>query len=133
MLLRLILIISIFPIVELAVLIKLAQTINWVNTILIVIITGLLGALIAKHQGLSVLQKIQSELSQGNLPTDNIIDGFLVFIGGVFLIAPGLITDIIGLFIIIPYTRHIIRYFLKRKFKKKLNITNSTNFNIIIK
>lgn len=128
MLLKLILLLTVFPLVELLLLIKIAQLINWTNTVLIVILTGVVGAAMARHQGTSVWRKIQADISQGYVPTDNIISGLLIFLGGVLLITPGLITDTIGFCTLIPYTRNFMRTWIKERFRKLIKSGQTTFF-----
>jgi len=105
------------PIIELAILIKVGQFIGVLNTVLIVIFTGLAGAFIARAQGLVTLMKIQKDINEGVMPTENLIDGLMILCGGILLLTPGLISDAIGLMILIPFTRFLIKKWLKRKIK----------------
>lgn len=112
---RLIMLFTILPFVELYLLIRLGQYIGAGYTILIVLITGIAGAYLAKSQGMSVLRRIQSEMHEGKLPGNHIIDGLCILIGGVMLLAPGLITDTIGFLLVVPGTRFLIREWLKNR------------------
>ncbi|ASJ52433.1 FxsA family protein [Brevibacillus formosus] len=90
---------------------------SWIggwNTVVLVILTGILGAWLAKQQGMQVFRMVQHQLSRGQMPTDSLIDGVLILIGGILLLLPGFVTDVIGLVFLIPYTRMIIRHLLKR-------------------
>jgi UPF0716 protein FxsA len=90
---------------------------SWIggwNTVVLVILTGILGAWLARQQGMQVFRMVQHQLSRGQMPTDSLIDGVLILIGGILLLLPGFVTDVIGLVFLIPYTRMIIRYLLKR-------------------
>ena len=93
----------------------------------IVILTGLLGAKLAKSQGFSIARQLQQSLAQGRIPTTELAEGFLVLVGGVLLFAPGYLTDIIGLSFLIPMTRPFIARGLM-KFMAKQNI--KTNIHI---
>lgn len=84
------------------------------NTVLLVILTGLLGAWLAKQQGVQVLRTLQFQLSRGQMPTETIIDGVLILVGGMLLLLPGFVSDVIGLIFLIPYTRMILRHLLKQ-------------------
>jgi len=85
------------------------------STLFIVIFTGVLGAYLAKSQGLITLIKIQDDVNNGRLPTDKLFDGVLILCGGILLLTPGLITDLIGFMGLVPFTRHIIKIWVKRK------------------
>ncbi|AWX54858.1 membrane protein FxsA [Brevibacillus brevis] len=90
---------------------------SWIggwNTVVLVILTGILGAWLARQQGMQVFRMLQHQLSRGQMPTDSLIDGVLILIGGILLLLPGFVTDVIGLVFLIPYTRMIIRHLLKR-------------------
>ena len=108
------------PIIELAVLIEVGQYIGTFYTIMLVIVTGVVGAFFAKMEGLRVWHNLQNDLRQFKMPTDRIVDGALILIGGAFLLTPGLITDILGFILIIPFTRFPIREYLKRRFSQKV-------------
>lgn len=120
MLFRLILLFTIVPIVELAILIKLGAYIGVFNTILIVILTGVVGATLARIQGLKTLYKVQEKLTEGQLPTGHILDGFLILVAGLLLLTPGLITDTAGFLILIPFTRKLLKEYCIRWFKKMI-------------
>ena len=122
MLATLILLFIFVPIIELAVLIEVGQYIGTFYTILLVIVTGVVGAFLAKMEGLRVWHALQKDLKQFKMPTDRMIDGVLILIGGAFLLTPGLITDILGFLLIIPFTRFPIREYVKRRFIKKAKV-----------
>lgn len=124
MLLKLILLFTIVPVIELAILIKLGSHIGVGNTILIVIVTGVVGASLAKYQGLKTLYKVQQKLSVGQLPAGHILDAFLILAAGLLLLTPGLITDTIGFLILIPFTRSLIKEWCKKQFKKMIKTGN---------
>ena len=67
----------------------------------------------AKQQGIQVFRMVQFQLARGQMPTETLIDGVLVLIGGILLLLPGFISDVIGLIFLIPYTRMILRHLLK--------------------
>ena len=106
------------PLIELAILLKLGNYIGVFNTILIVIVTGIIGASLAKLQGLKVLYNIKDKMNTGEMPTEDIIDGFLILAAGLVLLTPGLLTDTLGFLILIPITRKHIKEFCKKQFNK---------------
>ena len=113
MILRLFLIFTIIPVLELIILIRLGKYIGVWSTLLIVIGTGFLGITFARIQGLDILTKIKENLSEGQLPTEEILDGLCVLISGAFLLAPGLITDTVGFILLVPRTRRIAKRYIK--------------------
>ena len=98
MLLRLLLLFTIVPLVELYLLIRLGTYIGAADTVAIVIGTGVVGGLLARSQGLAVVHRIRTELNQGRVPAESLFDGLLILISGAMLITPGLLTDGLGLF-----------------------------------
>ena len=110
----------IMPIIELAVLLKLNEYAGLVNTIAIVIITGFVGAFLARAQGIMVLAQIRRDLAEGRMPAPRLMDGVMILIAGVLLITPGLITDTVGFLLLIPVVRSTIRAWLRRKLEEKL-------------
>ncbi len=106
---RLLLLFTLVPLVEVVLLIKLAERIDWLPTIALVIVTGVAGAALARREGFRLLQRIQSELAAGNMPADAMVDAFLVLVAGVLLVTPGVITDAVGLILLIPPARAVVR------------------------
>ena len=119
MLLKLFLLFTIVPLIELALLIKVGGYIGVFMTIMIVVITGILGATLARYEGFSILNQIKSTLSLGEIPGDEMIEGLLILVGGALLLTPGFLTDILGFALIIPLSRRIFRNYLKRVFKNR--------------
>lgn len=104
----------IVPAIELWGLISVGKVIGGWWTVVLVILTGMVGAWLAKQQGMQVLRNFQMQTSRGQMPTDSIIDGILVIIGSVLLLTPGFVTDLFGLVFLIPFTRIMIRHVFKK-------------------
>lgn len=121
MFLKLLVLFTIVPLTELALLIEVGQKIGLTNTIVLVILTGFLGAALARSQGFEIIQRIQSELSQGQLPADSLIHGAFILAGAILLLTPGIITDILGFTLLIPLTRSLLKAYLKKYFTEKIN------------
>jgi len=117
MLIRLMLLLTLVPLIELALLIKLGQYIGVGYTVLIVVVTGIAGAFLAKTQGMSVLRRMQLEMQEGRLPGNQMIDGLCILLGGAMLLTPGLVTDTAGFMLVIPVTRIAVREWLKIKLR----------------
>lgn len=117
----LILLFTIVPITELALLIRIGQYIGLGYTVGIVIFTGVTGAYLAKMQGLIILRRIQQDVNQGVMPADRLFDGVLILFSGILLLTPGFITDIIGFMGLIPLTRNLFRRWLKRKIEEMIS------------
>lgn len=117
MFVKLLLLFTIVPIVELIVLIKLSQVTNLWFTIGVILVTGIVGAYLAKSQGSGIFRRIKMELSRGGIPGDELINGAFVLVGGAMLLTPGLLTDAMGFIFVMPYTRRLIKIWGKRKLK----------------
>lgn len=109
------------PILELALLIELHGVVGFFPTILLVFLTGIAGAFLVRRQGINTLFKIQQEMSVGNLPAPQMMDGIMILIAGALLVTPGLITDVTGFLLLVPAVREYIRGILKKKLQDKMN------------
>lgn len=118
----------IIPLVELAILIQIGRWIGVWDTIWLCIITAIAGGFLVQSEGLRVWLKLQAELTQGKMPTDQLIDGVLILTGGIMLLAPGIITDLIGLTLLLPFTRFLYRRWLKNKFEKKIRFVGQSGY-----
>lgn len=128
MLLKLFLCFTLIPVIELYLLIKVGTVLGGINTILLVIISGFLGAWLARLEGMNTLIKLRANLQQGLMPAEELLDAVIIFIAGVVLITPGFITDIMGLLLLWPVTRNRLKRFLRKKFDElslqgNINIT----------
>lgn len=119
MFLRLLLLFTLVPLLELFLLVKLGTVIGIGATVLIVICTGVLGAWLARWQGLGVLRRLTEDVNQGRLPTDALIDGLLILIAGAVLLTPGLITDALGFLLLVPQGRAVVCRLIVARFEKK--------------
>ncbi|NLN16898.1 MAG: FxsA family protein [Firmicutes bacterium] len=97
------------PTLELALLIELGRQVGTWPTIGLVLGTGVVGTALAKSQGMAVLHRMAAELNEGQIPAEGLFDGLLIFIGGLLLATPGLITDTAGLLLLLPWTRRLIK------------------------
>lgn len=117
---RLFLLFTVVPLVELYLLIAIGRVLGPVPTIGLVLLTGALGAWFARLEGARVIRRWQEALARQELPKDGVIDGFLIFIGGVMLITPGILTDIAGLSMVMPPTRRVIAAAVRRWFERQI-------------
>lgn len=128
MLFRLFLCFTLVPVAELYILIHLGGIIGGLNTVILVILTGFIGAYLARMEGLNTMIKVRQNLSQGIVPAEELMDAFIILIAGLVLITPGLLTDIAGLLLLCPPTRNKFKRFLRIKFDEmaangSINIT----------
>ena len=103
------------PIVEMYLLIQVAERIEALPTIALVMLTAVLGVSLIRQQGLSTLTKGIRRLNQAEIPAAEIIEGVLLAVAGAFLITPGFLTDFIGFMIIIPTIRRITALMLLKR------------------
>ncbi len=120
MLLKLILLLTTVPLVELFLLFKLAQWTNILTTILVVIGTGIAGGALARMQGTAVLNRIQNDLRSGSVPADGLMDGAFILVAGALLLTPGLLTDALGFFLLAPPGRALMRRLARRWMRRKM-------------
>lgn len=128
MLLKLFLAFTLVPFLEIYILIKIGSYIGAFNTVMIVILTGFLGALLARYQGLQTILSVSESLGRGEIPASEMLDALLIFLAGVVLLTPGFLTDIAGFMILIPRTRSLFKAWVRRKFtqwvdQKRVNIS----------
>lgn len=109
------------PLVELAILIRIGMYIGFWRTVAIIIITGLVGAYLAREQGVWVIQAIQNDVANGIFPADHLFDGALILAGAVMLITPGILTDIAGILCLIPLSRGPFKKVIKNYIKRKID------------
>lgn len=133
---KLLLLFTLVPAIELFVLIPLAGQIGVPATIALILVTGFVGAWLGKLQGLSAMKQIREQLAAGQLPGDAITDGILILIACTLLITPGVLTDAIGIALLIPPLRLPIKRLARRRFTKMLqnpgvtviDVSSSTRF-----
>jgi UPF0716 protein FxsA len=98
----------VMPIAEIAVLINVGEIIGGWNTVLLVILSAMLGAFLVKREGVATLAQAQLKMQKGELPAKELGSGLLLLVAGVLLVTPGFITDIFGLLLTLPFTRNRI-------------------------
>ena len=113
----LVLLFFVVPIFELYVIIQVAHAIGVLDTIGLLILDSILGGWLMKREGLGVLRRLQAKLESGELPSTELVDGFLILFGGALMLAPGFVTDIVGMALLLPPIRAIVRRVLARRFK----------------
>ena len=122
MLLKLFLAFTLIPLVEIYLLIKLGQNFGAITSILLVIFTGILGAYLAKMEGLRTLFRLKETLREGGMPGEELLDALLIALAGLVLITPGFITDAVGFLLLVPFTRMLVKNWLKERLRAKSTI-----------
>ncbi|HHS99524.1 MAG TPA: FxsA family protein, partial [Thiomicrospira sp.] len=108
------LLLFVVPLIELYFLIQLGDVIGALPTVLLTIFTAILGVILMRSQGLATLQNAQIEMAAGKSPQTSMLEGVFIFLGGMFLFFPGLISDTIGFLFLIPFVR---RFLIKHSLK----------------
>jgi len=121
---RFFLLFTFVPLLELYILIKIGSYIGAFQTVALVVFTALFGIVIARIEGLRKLQQIKQSLSQGIVPAEEMVDGVLIFVAGILLIIPGVLTDLFALVLLIPYTRTLFKRWLRRRFDRMVATGN---------
>ncbi|XGI83400.1 FxsA family protein [Halorutilales archaeon Cl-col2-1] len=116
---RLLLVFTVIPFVDLLLLLRIADVIGPVETLGVVILTGVVGAYLARSQGVQTVRRIQHRLQQGASPSDELTDGALIIAGAALLATPGLITDGVGFVFLLPFTRPPLRRVVQSYFRRK--------------
>ncbi len=109
MLYRLIALFTLVPALELVIIIQLGRVIGFVPTLAMIAVLGVVGAALAKSQGLRVVRSIQADLAAGRVPAYGLVDGLIILLAGALLITPGLLTDTVGLLLLIPPVRNVVK------------------------
>ena len=120
MFVRLLLLFTLVPIVELAVLIEIGQHLGVLPTVALVLATGALGAALARREGIQAFRRLRESIGRGSFPGEAILDGVLILGGGLRLLTPGILTDLLGFSALFPYTRYYIKYYLKEAIGRRI-------------
>ncbi|MEE8241916.1 MAG: FxsA family protein [candidate division NC10 bacterium] len=117
---RLFILFTLVPLVELYLLIKVGSHLGAEATILLIVLTGGVGALMARMQGFQVIVQIRERLRGGVLPADELLAGGLIVVGGLLLVTPGLLTDAVGLALLLPFVRSRVVVWIKDFMRRKI-------------
>lgn len=120
MALVLVLIFIVVPIAELYVLIQIGQAIGILPTIALLILASVLGAMLMRSQGRATWTRFNRTLAEGRVPGREVLDGVLVIFGGALLLTPGFLSDLLGLILLLPPTRALVRHVLVARFSSRL-------------
>lgn len=122
MLFYLLLLFTVVPLVELALLVWLGGQTAWWVPIVLVLATGMAGTMLWRWQGWKVARRIQEEMAAGRMPADALVDGLLIFLAGAFLITPGVLTDAVGFALLIPPIRAAVKQLAKAWFVRHVQV-----------
>jgi len=121
---KLLILFVLVPVTELYILIEVGKKIGSLTTIGVIILTGIIGTYLVKSQGFMILRKIQNDLNEGIMPGDSLIQGAIILAGGILLLTPGFVTDILGFIFLMPTSRNILKKYLLKWLKGKIKEGN---------
>ena len=124
---KLLLLFILAPLIELLLLLEVGERFGAMNTILVVIITGILGACLTKMQGFNIIFKIRHQLQNNQFPGDSLLEGVIILVGGLTLLTPGFITDTLGFLCLIPTSRQLFLKLIKREISNRFTQTTAQN------
>ena len=124
MLLRLLLLFTLVPLVELVLLFIVADYTSWQFTLALVLVTGVVGAALARHQGVRCWRRVHEEIAAGRLPGDPLVDALMILVAGALLVTPGVLTDLVGFALLAPLFRRLVKNWLKRRFEDHMRIVS---------
>ncbi|MEH7114635.1 FxsA family protein [Neobacillus niacini] len=119
------LLIIVIPAIDIGVLLLSGKTFGVLPTIAFIILTGVVGAYLAKREGLQTIKRAQEQLAYGQIPGDSVLDGICILIGGTLLLTPGFITDIFGFLFLFPPTRKPFKFLMINSLRKRIEKGNS--------
>ncbi len=127
MVVKLFLLFTLVPLTELYILLEIGSHLGALTTLLLIVFTGVLGAFLARLEGIRTFRLIAKNLSEGIVPAEELVDAVLIFIAGVVLVTPGVLTDVAGFLLLLPHTRRIFKRWLRKKFDR---MVSSGNFQV---
>jgi UPF0716 protein FxsA len=116
------------PAVELVLLIEVGSRIGTLTTLAVIVLTGALGALLARRQGLGVVRQVQREMGEGRVPAGSIVDGIILLVAAALLVTPGFLTDTVGFLCLVPGVRRAFKRYLWRRFERAVRHGDVTVF-----
>jgi UPF0716 protein FxsA len=122
MLFYLFLLFIVVPVVEILILVKIGMVTSIWVPIAIVVVTGVVGTALARHEGWKVLARIQDDVRAGKMPADSLIDGFLVLVAGVLFLLPGILTDVVAIVLLFPPSRQLVKLAAATWFKRNMEL-----------
>lgn len=115
---KLVLLFVAVPAIELVLLIEVGRHIGTLTTLAVIVLTGGLGALLARRQGLGVVRQVHREMAEGRVPAGSIVDGIIILIAAALLVTPGFLTDTVGFLCLVPGVRRLFKRYLWRRFER---------------
>jgi UPF0716 protein FxsA len=116
------------PVLEIAILVWLAGLTNWLVVIGLLVGAGMLGAFLSRQQGVRSLSRLSAELNRGQMPAGAMFDAVIVSLAALLLILPGLLSDVVAIFLLLPPTRALFKAAIRRNFQGRMTTTHFQTF-----
>jgi UPF0716 protein FxsA len=118
------LLIIVIPAIDIGFLLVSGKTIGFLPTIALIILTGVLGAYLAKREGLQTIKRVQEQLSYGQIPGESLLDGICILVGATLLLTPGFISDLFGFLLLFPPSRKPFKFLMINALRKRIEKGN---------
>src|SRR6478736_895120 len=112
----------VLPILEILILVKIGMVTSFWVPVAIVIVTGVVGTALARREGWKVAERMREDVRTGQMPADSLIDGFLVLLAGILFVLPGVLTDIVGIVLLFPPSRSLVKHGVAAWFRKNVDV-----------
>jgi len=127
MLLRLLLLFTVVPFLELVLLLQLAERTSAGFTLGLILLTGVVGAALARREGIRCWSRVRRAMAAGQLPGDPLLDALMVLVAGALLVTPGILTDVVGFSLLVPLVRQLVKRYLKRHFAGRFHVVGQSD------
>ncbi len=118
----LLLVFIVVPLVEIFIIMQVTSGLGLLPTIGLLILMSVIGAWLVKREGLSVVTRVQDALNSGRMPRDELLDGAMILGGGALMLTPGFLTDLVGMSLLLPPVRALLRPLLAKAVKSRVTV-----------
>jgi UPF0716 protein FxsA len=115
------------PVAELYVIVQTSHAVGFLTTLALLLICSMVGGWLVKREGLNVWRRAQAQLQRGQMPGNELVDGVLVLAAGALLLTPGFLTDAVGVLLLLPPTRAILRRLTVGRFRQRVTVVRATH------
>ena len=112
----------VIPLVELYLLFQIAAVTSPIATLALVVVTGIIGSYLARREGAMAWFRFQNALGEGRMPSRELQDGLMIVFAAALLLTPGLLTDVLGFTLLLPWGRDVIRRFVLKPYVSRFNV-----------
>lgn len=108
------------PVLEVMILVKAGEAWGFWNTLLALVVMGAAGGILARFEGFRAMTRLNEALTRREMPAEHMLDAALIFVAGILLAVPGFFTDVLALFLLVPWTRYVFKRWLRRRFDRAM-------------